>query len=199
VAYAQALSDSQPRPLFPLPHECRLRWTNGAETSSAARDEMAFPITSDDWLLPNSVVALQFGSIGDVTVIQGSPWVTIRSKAGDVQIMADCPPPPPTTHHVYIYVSGQHLFMYDTLGEHLTLLMPLQNQLVWSGVETGMFTIGSLVTRPEDKAGYAWLPQGATVLGDFETAHDVLIDNLDETQVMLRYGTYELMLVSYGD
>jgi hypothetical protein len=198
VIYAQAMSDSQAHPLFPLLDECRLRWTNGEEGSSASRDEMTYPVNAGDWLLPNSRVALHFESIGDVTVIQGSPWVTIRSKAGDLKVMADCPPPPPTTHHVYIYVAGDHLFMYDTLVERLVLLMPLQEQLVWSGDETGMFTMGALVTRPEDKMGYEWLPAGATVLGDFETAHDVTVNNLDETQVQLRYGTHELMLVSHG-
>lgn len=198
VVYAQALRDSKPLPLFPLPHECRLRWTNGSDVSSTTREEMAYLLNTEEWLLPNSVVAMHFESMGDVTVIQGSPWVTIRSKVGDIQVMADCPPPAPTTHHVYVYVSGQHLFMYDTLNERLVLLMPLQSQLVWSGVETGMFTIDALVTRPEDRMGYEWLPEGATVLGDFETAHEVVVNNLDETQVQLRYGRHELMLVSYG-
>ena len=53
VAYAQALSDSQPLPLFPLADECRFRWTNGTDAASATRDEMAYAVNSDDWLLPN--------------------------------------------------------------------------------------------------------------------------------------------------
>jgi hypothetical protein len=197
VAYAQALSDSAPRPLFPLPSECRLRWTNGDDVASTTRDDMATPVDTGSWLLPNSIVALHFDTVGDVTVTQGVPWVTIHSKAGDIKVMADCPPPAPTTHHVYVYVQGQHLFLYDTLDERLVLLMPLRDQLMWSGDETGMFTMGALVTRPEDKNGYAWLPNGATVLGDFETGYDVIVNSLDDTQVQLRYGSHELMLVSY--
>lgn len=197
VVYAQALSDSQPRPLFPLAEECRLRWTNGINVSSAAENDMPYAVDTGEWLLPHSVVALSFDSVGDITVIRGFPWMMLRSKAGDVWVMADCPPPPPTTHHMYIYVLGQHLFMYDTLDESLDLLMPLHRQLLWSGDETGMFTIGALVTRPEDEMGYTWLPAGATVVGDFSTAYDVMVNDLDDTQVQLRYGTHELMLVSY--
>lgn len=198
VVYAQALSDSQPRPLFPLHEECQLRWTNGIDGDSAAENEMPYAVDTGNWMLPNSVIAMSFASVGDITVIQGSPWVTIRSRAGSVQVMSDCPPPPPTTHHIYIYVLGHHLFMYDTLDESLELLMPLHQQLVWSGDETGMFTLGALFTRPEDAMGYAWLPEGATVLGDFQSSSDVLVNDLDDTQVQLRYDDHELMLVSYG-
>lgn len=198
VAYAQAASETDPHPLFPLPAECRLRWTNGVVVDGASADEMPFLLDTGTDLLPQSRVALSMQTIGDVSVQPGSPWVTIHSKAGDVQVMADCPAPAPTTHHIYIYVEGQHLFLYDTLDGRRQLLMPLVDQLLWSGDESANFVLQALVVRPEDRMGYAWLPEGAVVLGDFETGFDLDIHNLDDMEIQIRYGTHELNLVSYN-
>ncbi len=197
VAYAQARGEAHVYPLFPLAPECGLRWTNGAETVRVSASELASQQETDHGLPADSLIAAHFATIGDITVLQGMPWVTIRSKLGTVRVMADCPPPPDTTHHVYIYVQGTHLFLYDTLNEHLVLLMPLRDLLVWSGEETWSFGLDALVTRPEDRQGYTWLPSDATVLGDFASADEIFITNLDETQVQLRYGGHELTLVSY--
>lgn len=190
VAYAQALDSEFSQPLFPLAAECQLRWTNGTQGASIAQEDVIYPNTG-------SASVLHFATVGEIDVSWGMPWVTIGSKLGNVQVMADCPPPAPTTHHGYVYALGEHLFFYDTLDEQRVLLMPLKELLLWTGDETYTFTLDLLVTRSEDRAGYDWLPQGATVLGDFETADEISIKSLDETQVQLRYGDHELMLVSY--
>jgi hypothetical protein len=75
--------------------------------------------------------------------------------------------------------------------------MPLREQLLWSGDEMWMFNLDQLIVRKEDRQGYAWLPQNAIVLGDFETASEMVINNLDDSQVQILYGNRELMLGSY--
>jgi hypothetical protein len=196
IAYVQTMSDGLTQAVFPLADECGIRWTNGKEGAFVAQTQMDYPV--DTGTLPaGSTAILHFATRGDISLIQGAPWVTLRSKLGDVRLMADCPPPAPTTHHVYVYVLGEHLFLYDTLNEQLVLLMPLRELLLWSGDVSYIFGMDMLVTRDQDRAGYAWLPEGATVLGDFETANEISLKNLDETQVQIRYGSHELMLVSY--
>lgn len=192
VVFAASNDGTWHQGLLPLYADCVLHWTDADGEHQSVPDSMGVPLDTGAWLPENSQVAFSFRA-REMSYTPGHPQVTLHLDDADIQLWSECPPP---AKEMAVYMENNTLMLVDTETGVVTSLMPLRNDLLWSGTTSTYLTVDA-IPGYLDEPDVSWLPKNAELVGTFKSTTPVEVVTLDKHHIMLRTSGEDIVLLSF--
>jgi hypothetical protein len=191
VVFAASRDGTWQRALMPLYPGCVLHWDEGTGAQAANLPERDIPLDARSWQAVDRLVVFRVQA-QTMDFQPGHPQGTLLIDGSEIALWSECPPEPA---QMAVYALDGELVMVETATRIVTPLMPLRNNLLWSGHSSVVMTIATLPALMEEPDS-AWLPEGAELVGMFTTLTPVELITLDKYHVMLRTSDEDIVLLS---